>query len=372
MGIEIKAYSPDQVEAVKAFNVRLKQVDTVFEFPESPLSKWLPKREGRSLFQEFFLALEKPSTVRGGYILKHQMFSFLGKMESIGNYQLPLSEALVDKKYSLIGVQLLMSALKKNPLLYCLGMGSRDRPLPKMLKAMGWQLHDVPFFFKVNHPQAFLKNISFLRSSAFRRAVIDLARVSGGGWAGIKLIQFFSGKIGSVKKGLSVEVVPVFSAWADTLWFDCMTPYAMTAVRDRVALDLLYPKSNKQFIRLKVSEKNQVIGWAVLLDTPMSGHKQFGDMRVGSIIDCFASPENAVKVIQSATGFLEKTGVDMIISNQSHTAWCTALKYSGFLEGPSNFIFAASKKLSEQLSPFQQNKVKIHLNRGDGDGPIHL
>jgi len=44
------------------------------------------------------------------------------------------------------------------------------------------------------------------------------------------------------------------------------------------------------------------------------------------------------------------------------------LRRSGFLEGPSNFIFAAAKKLAALSSAFDE----FHINRGDGDGPIHL
>ena len=49
-----------------------------------------------------------------------------------------------------------------------------------------------------------------------------------------------------------------------------------------------------------------------------------------------------------------------------------ALERAGFLRGPSNFIFAASKNLAKLLEPFDSAKDEIHINRGDGDGPIHL
>ena len=58
----------------------------------------------------------------------------------------------------------------------------------------------------------------------------------------------------------------------------------------------------------------------------------------------------------------------MIVSNQTHDAWCRALENSGFLKGGSNFVFAASKKLGELLQPFDQQKSRMHLTRGDGDG----
>jgi hypothetical protein len=133
----------------------------------------------------------------------------------------------------------------------------------------------------------------------------------------------------------------------------------------------------------------------VLLDTQMQGHKQFGDMRVGTIVDCLAPPESAGAVIRAAAGLLEQRGVDLIVSNQLHGAWCTALVESGFRAGPSNYLLALSPALAEaagggemrrqagvdRLKPVpplhlqgarRPTGAPFHFNRGDGDGPIHL
>jgi hypothetical protein len=88
--------------------------------------------------------------------------------------------------------------------------------------------------------------------------------------------------------------------------------------------------------------------------------------------------------------------VDLIVSNQLHGAWCTALVESGFRAGPSNYLLALSPALAEAagggemrrqagvdrlkpVPPWQAEavgKLKLalpfHFNRGDGDGPIHL
>jgi hypothetical protein len=68
----------------------------------------------------------------------------------------------------------------------------------------------------------------------------------------------------------------------------------------------------------------------------------------------------------------EGRGVDMIVSNQSHAAWCIALQNAGFISGPSRFRLAASRELAELLDPLQTAMRHIHLNRGDGDGPVPL
>ncbi len=102
----------------------------------------------------------------------------------------------------------------------------------------------------------------------------------------------------------------------------------------------------------------------------MRDHKQFGDMRVGTIVDCLAPPESALAVIRAAAGVLEERGVDLIVSNQLHTAWSRALLESGFRDGPSNYLFAISPAFVEASNGAGHDQ--FHINRGDGDGPIHL
>ena len=69
---------------------------------------------------------------------------------------------------------------------------------------------------------------------------------------------------------------------------------------------------------------------------------------------------------------LEKKEVDLIVSNQSHIFWKNAFKMNSFIKGPSNFIFASSKVLSDKLMGNIKSKDHIHLTGGDGDGSINL
>ena len=45
---------------------------------------------------------------------------------------------------------------------------------------------------------------------------------------------------------------------------------------------------------------------------------------------------------------------------------------NSFIEGPSNFIFASSRELSNKLVEDIRLKDCMHITRGDGDGPINL
>ena len=362
MPIAIQPYDAEHVEQVRAFNRRLRDAgETEFAFPESPVPDWLPRIDDRRIFQELFVAIDEAG-VHGGYIIKSQDFSIQGQCRPVGYYHLPLSEGIVDRTYGLLGSQLLLDALRRQPVMYALGMGGFDRPLPRMLQKIGWKLSAVPFYFKVVHPFRFFRNIQPLRATALRRVASDVAAFTGLGHVAVSFMQQ------DVEPPAGVEIVTEFAPWADELWARCHADYTMVAARDGGTLNVLYPPASARFIKVRVGK----LGWAVLLDTPMRRHKYFGDMRVGTIADCFAAPSDATAVTAAATSVLRARGVDLIVSNQSSAAWCRALEQNGYRAGPSNFVFAASKKLAAHLEPFDQTVQRVHMTRGDGDGPIHL
>ena len=359
----VRAYSAECVPAVKEFNLRMMAAvgSDEFCFPENPVP---------GLFQEYFLVLEN-CAVRGGYILRHQDFSVRGEIVRLAHYRQPVSEGTWNRAYAGVAAQMLRAALARQPLLFALGMGGTERALPRMLLAMGWRLQPVPFYFKVLKVGRFLREIRPLRENRWRRLAAETARATGTGWLAIRTAQRLAAMRGK-KAVCEVEQFRGFSGWADELWERAHRQYAMIAVRDSRVLNLLYPAANERFLGLKVSGGGRAIGWAVVLDTQMRDHRQFGCLRVGTIADSMALPEDAERVTAAAEQFLGARGCDLIVSNQAHRSWASALGACGFLRGPSNFVFAAANKLAGLLTPFEVNFGEIHLNRGDGDGPIHL
>jgi hypothetical protein len=372
MALEIVPYTEQYTLAVTAFNRRLADGDVAFRFPEHHIPNRLPKIEGRSIYQEYFLAVEDEHDVRGGYILKRQPFAFDGRTETTGNYQLPLSEGAVNQAYSRVGLQLLTHALRRSPSLFALGMGGLDRPLPQMLGALGWRLTPVPFYFRVCHPRSFLRNLRLLRDRPAWRLLSDVAAATGFGHLGIISLQASRKKRRSRLGHIEIEVLEGFDRRVNEIWNRSSAEYSFIAVRTLEILNVLYPPDDARFHRLLVNVSGRTYGWAVVMDTKMSNHKQFGDMRLGSIVDCLAAPGDADYVVTAATDFLEERGVDLVVSNQSHPAWCSALANTGFLSGPSNFILATSRNLTGMIEDLDKELARTHLNRGDGDGPIHL
>jgi hypothetical protein len=368
MPIVIQPYRREHEPAVQEFNQRLKAAgaapDLVFFRHAEP--RWLPPAQSTDLYQEYFLATDN-GVVRGGYALKHQNFSFAdGSTRRVTYLHHPLSEGIVNKSYGVVGTLLLQDAMRRSPLLYCLGMGGYARPLPRMLMTLGWAHCAVPFYFKVLRPSRFLRQMQALRGSAGRRLLMDVAAFTGAGWAGVSALQGLRRFRAPRVEPFTLERVSEFSDWIDPLWQRGRSSYAMTAVRDCTALRLLYPASEAHLTRLRIRRNGQDIGWAVVGERRPD--EKYGSLHVGSIVDCWPASEDTLPVIRAASETLEQAGMDLIVSNQSHQQWGRALQNCGFLQANSNFIFAASKNLSALLQPFEQKQRRMHFTRADGDG----
>jgi hypothetical protein len=367
---EIQPYRDEMVPAVRAFNQRLREHGIRHRFPETAQSLTLPALPGRSIYQEYFLACDG-DTVHGGYVLKRQQLALDGAILPVGNYQFPLSEGIIDPRHVSLGMRFLRHAVRKQPLLYTLGLGGHDEAIARLLKAAGWTLGDVPFYFKVFHAGRFLRNLNKLRSTRLRRLAADTLALTGLGSLGLFLVERVANPTRArPDSAIACQRVGSFGSWADELWRRCLGRYRMMTVRDRATLEVLYPAEQARLIRLRLTRGQTTVGWAVLLDTRMVANKYFGDMRVGTLVDCLALPDHAEAVVLASMNELGAAGCDIAISNQLHRAWCRVLERCGFWAGPSNFLIGFSPQLAQKLRPLDLNQ--LHINRGDGDGPYNL
>jgi hypothetical protein len=368
MSIRIVPYENVHVPQVHAFNLRL---GGEFHFREYVDSTEVARTAGRVIYHERFVAIEADGTIRGGYVLKHQPYRSRGKDGMIVNFTSPISEGIVSPAYGMVGVYLLRDCMRRQPRAYSLGIGDIEHPLSRLLSRAGWKVELVPFFFRVIHPQRFLKEIAFLRHNPTLHITLDVLHWTGTGYASLKPWSW-AGKIACELRIRASrtrhQVVTCFGRWADVIWEAASPIYDFIGGRDRRALEILYPAHDPRFVRIVVERNGQPLGWAAVMATQMSEHKHFGDMKVGSLVDGLALPGHEGLVVDHAVRALEKCGVDLMVSNQSHAAWKRALRLAGFAQGPSNFAFACSQPLAMEIKSLES----CHINRGDGDGPINL
>ncbi|HXE04699.1 MAG TPA: hypothetical protein VN579_01850, partial [Bryobacteraceae bacterium] len=360
---------------------RVAPANISFTVPVTPSAVWLPKLADRTLHREIFLALDEQG-VRGAYTLKLQEFLCGGAIRTVGSCQMPISEGIVDKRYALVGLQIMQDALRRQPLAYDLGIGSFDASIAKVHKAMGWSFRALPFYFRIQHGGAFAREIRYLRTSPLRRALLNLAAWSGIASLGAMLAHWGARQLATLRHGVLAkfsrncdvfaESFSSFGCWADDIWRQCGDHYSTIAVRTAEILNILYPPDNERFIRIRVLRRDRTVGWAVLLCTRMAESKYFGNMLVGSVVDCLAAPGEEATVMEEALRILARRDADIVVTNQSHSSWRQACRMAGFIEGPSNYILGSSKAFSALLNECDPRGDRVHITRGDGDGPIHL
>jgi len=378
VAIEIIPYLPEHEQAVYRFNARLASGGIHYRFPVSAKPTRFPHVDphtpglydaGSALCHDIYVALDNEQEVRGGFLLQYQDFLVNGERLSLSNYQIPLSEGIIDKQYGFLGLTLIKKATAIQPYLFGLGIGGFEEGSAKLMKALRWGMTTVPFWFRIVHPFKFLRNISHLRKTPLRRLTLDLAAFSGAGWVGARGYNLLKSRL---DRTVRVEIVPDFDGRVNDVWERSHKDYTVIAIRDFSLLRRMYPADDERFHRLYVYRGERLLGWVVCMDTRFANHKHFGGMRLGSIVDGLCPTEDAAGTISAATRYLAGRGVDLIVSNQANRFWGEGLRSAGFIQGPSNFLFTASPALAAKIVPFEQVVADAHLNRGDADGPLHL
>ena len=374
MTVLIEPFDSAHLDAVRSLNTRLREGGHSTFFSETPSEfdhATATSEPQCSVFEERFVAAEQENA-RGAYCLKYQQFRVNGVESHLADYRLPISEGVINSRFGMIGLLLLRDAMKRESRMIAVGMGGLHEPLGKLLTAWKWRLVLCPFFFQVVKPFQFLRKCLHLRKRPWLKLAADAAAFSGTGWLAVKGAHFLKRSYGH-RRGCAADLVPHFDPdWCDPVWHAAKDSYAMIAVRTANVLNELYPAGDTRFERLRVMKNGSVVGWAVALNTQMIDHNYFGNMRVGSVADCLAVPGFETDVISAVSIHLRHNAVDLIVSNQLSNSWCRAFSAKGYLSAPSNFALAVSPQLANDLHPFEEVSHRIHLNRGDGDGPINL
>lgn len=371
MGLRIVLFEPVHEAAVRAFNARLEAARAL----PFPLTQTAPQPNPNTPAPQIefrhFVVLDDDGEVRGGYFLRTQPFSIAGRIYPVAHYNAPLSEGLIDKRYATVGAVMLAHALNEQPLLFAMGMGGLDRPLPRMLKAMGWAILETPFSFLVLNGRRFLRNIRPLRARAPLRLTADVMAFSGLGGMGVKVAQALRTR-GKFERKYEAEPTREFGVWADRIWEETAGQYAMSAVRTSDYLRYIYPAEDAHYYGVLLKAGGQPAGWVQMLDCVLRDRSYFGEMRVAALVDGAGPVETLASLVDRGVAAAREHGADIVISNQMHHDWIAALKGAGFWPGPTNYLLALSKELRKLLDPLEESFPRIHFNRGDGDGRVNL
>jgi hypothetical protein len=289
----------------------------------------------------------------------------------MGHYRAPISEGVFDRRYLSVGGVMLKHAQQAGTLLFAVGMGGLDQPLPRMLRAMGWQLAAVPFWFRVVRANRFFRNIGPLRKTAARRFLLDAAALTGIGSIGVHAAQRLRTRFRT--REYAASTVSQFGPWADDIWRKALPTFALSANRMADVLNVSYPRADTSYRRVKVEFRGEPVGWVVLTVARLKARSYFGDMKTGAIVDGIAAPGHASGVVAAGLSECRRAGADLVISNQCHRDWIDALRANGFWTGPSNYLLGTSRAVNDLLGGLAGEVLqRVHFNRGDGDGRINL
>jgi hypothetical protein len=195
----------------------------------------------------------------------------------------------VSSGFGAVGLLLLKDAFGRSPLLFGLGMGGIERPLPKLFRVPGVRMCELPFLFQVA-PARFFGDASALQGKRYLRVRSRVAAVTGVGSQAFRIMNGTRRRHAMSRRNLRVERTADFGAAADEVWESAMAKYSCISIRDRETLNYLYPVRDPRYHRLVVYEERELRGWALVTDSRMQDHNHFGDLRVGAIAKCLACP----------------------------------------------------------------------------------
>ena len=152
MPLRFDIFAEPHLPAVRDFNQRMADghADSDFLLPAAmEASRTAP---GDPIQWTRYVVLDG-DFVRGGLLAMEQPGWLNGQSTRALNFQSPLSEGIVNHKYSIVAFQMVKFMQKQADAVFMVGMGAIDRPLPKLLLAAGWSVRPVPFLFAFTAPE---------------------------------------------------------------------------------------------------------------------------------------------------------------------------------------------------------------------------
>lgn len=370
---ECRFVNPSDRDAILRFSERLAAADVDNGLALTALSPALPGENGSnftSVRRRSIAALDGEEIRATQMLFEHEIYIH-GKPNSFIWPIGPISESLVDSKYALYSVALFKHGLSLQPLHMAIGMGSYEHVMARMFKAFGWKHARIPFFFYPARPYRVLREVKAFRNSKRRHIAASLLAYSGLGWLGASIFCKSKRRRNSAGS-CAAENVDRFGEWTDETWEKCYKTYGALTRKDSAALNTSYAPGDMRYHRLRVERAGQYIGWILVTMRNMENDENFGNLRVGTLVDGLCALEDVQDVVSSGLGYLMNQGIDLCVANWSHTAWSTASQKLGFLSGPSNLIYFVSPAGTPPLLTEECPLEEMHINRGDGDGLVHL
>jgi hypothetical protein len=371
--MNIRYAENSDLAAVARLNGRLKAGGRDDEMPLDPAlpgeAQYRP--EGFPVYRRMIIA-EDEQEVRAAMMLCHHNIYINGVKRDFCWTKMPLSEGIINLKYSLAIVQLIKRALDYQPFMMGVGAGSSISEGHRFFVKLRWRSQPVPFFFYPVKVSKVLRGLRYLKNSSILRYGALLGAYSGLG-AGVSGLLTLRRKIANGLSDYQDSVFESFGGWANHIFYNSLSDYPVAIRSDATSLNIVYPPNDQRYIRLRVKRKGARtdVGWIVVASKQMSDNHYFGDLKVGTLVDGFGRSEDVTALVAAGLNHLAGSGVDVIVANFLHAAWVKACRRLGMLNGPSNFQIFVSPRGAPALEESCQLD-NIHVARGHSDGMDNL
>jgi len=367
MAMELVTLSERELAAAREFNARMRAANA----PSNFIAEELTPNPNVLLRRTEFVAWDG-AAVRGGMAQVEYPAWLNGSAVTAMNFQAHVSEGVIDKKYALVGALLVQYTRRRAAIAFGVGMGDLQNPITQMLKSAAWRLQTVPFLFRVHRAGRFLTGLRMIQKRATLAMLAAIAARTGAGTAAFGLLAG-RGALGRLRLGgYSIEPMGEWEDWSDEVWESFRPSCSFAVIRNSPSLNEMYPSSDERILRFVIRRNGRPAGWSACFHTGMRDHDHFGNLRVATILDAVARPEAMAPTVALTDRALGELGADLVISNQSHHLWRRAFRQSGFVSGPSNYVFGKSPALSSAIAAQPDGNKRVHVTRGDGDGRVNL
>jgi hypothetical protein len=351
MSYRLVPYTEDWESAAGRANIRLGLCGTTpFLLPD----RAAPNATASPVHQEHWLVADSDDEVRGGCLLQFQPGWVDGEEATVVNVQSPLSEGLADRRHAGVAPWLIREIVRRHPFLYSVGMGGEHMPYPRLLRALGWRVEQVPFYFRVLAGRAFLANMQALR----QHPKLGWLAAAGGVIPVLPDVAF-----ALLHAWRNRETKHTVGTWhGASEWIHIRSRYGFAMDRTAAMIDALYPAGDRHFVRISIPGAT-----GVLRISDFAAHAYFGDLVVATLVEAFCEPGAEGALLRVAVEQARDRGAELLLTNQTAPELQQALASAGWLSYPSNYLVALSRSIVGRIGG-----QPIYVNRGDGDGLLSL
>ena len=233
--MNIRFAEEQDLAAVARFNSRLKAGGREEEMPLDPAlpgeAQYRP--EGFPVYRRLIIA-EDGQEVRAAMLLCHHNVFIRGESHDFYWTKMPLSEGIVNAKYSLAIIHLMKKALARHPFMMGVGAGTPDSDGFRLFASMRWRYEAVPFFFFPVRVSAVLRGLRYMQKNAKLRYGALLGAYSGAG-AGVSGLLALRRKLLTNLSDYETSIAATFADWADEVtlefnaWLSAETSMALSS-----------------------------------------------------------------------------------------------------------------------------------------------